>query len=292
MGARERRRRRECGSCPPSAFAAPWVALLLVWPWFAVNASREASVQRFTEMRADFATFPRAYATEELAKYFRDRGDLERSFRSTRRASRPIPTTRGRGSCSGRNYLALERVEEAQRQFDEALRLDPKNALALEHEGQACAPRREVRAALELYRSAGADAADRSGDRGRGSGTPRSGREAQEAGEAFRRAAGLRNDPEYDYYAGLSIAASGRWDEGIELLRRSTRGDSDAFYEYGLAMALEGRERPPGAPAGVAPAIEDIHAAREAAARAVKRAPSDERIASYKDPHRSGRCGP
>jgi Flp pilus assembly protein TadD len=98
-----------------------------------------------------------------------------------------------------------------------------------------------------------------------------------EALDAFRRAVALRPDPQYDYYTGLVCASLGRWDEAVEALGRSVRGDKDGMYYHALAMALEAREAVRGGP----PIPNGLTAAQAAAARAVERAPKSVTILSY-----------
>jgi tetratricopeptide (TPR) repeat protein len=262
---------------PPIRFAAPWVALLIAFPWFAVNATREASVGRFTEMRTDFPAFQRAYATEELAKYFRDRGDLKRSLPLYEESVRTYPRNARTRILLGTNYLALGRTREAQEQFDEALRLDPDNWMALDLKAKLAIQADDYGLALELYRKlAPIRSADPEVWAGFGYAALRQGN-LDEALDAFRRAVALRPDPQYDYYTGLVCASLGRWDEAVEALGRSVRGDKDGMYYHALAMALEAREAARGGP----PIPNGLTAAQAAAARAVERAPKSVTILSY-----------
>jgi tetratricopeptide (TPR) repeat protein len=270
--------REEGGAIPPLRFAAVWVALLIAGPWFAVNASRDASVRRFAEMRTDFPTFPRAYATEELAKYHRDRGDLQASLPLYEESVRTYPRNARTRVLLGSNYLALNRYDDARAQFDEALRLDPDNWLALGLRAKLALRDEDRALARELYgKLARVRPTDPEVWAGLGYVTLREG-DREGALEAFRRAAGLRPDPQYDYYIGVICASLGRWEEGIDALGRSVRGDTDGTSYHALAMALEGRE----AARGAAPATEGLIAAQEAAARAAARAPKSVAIQTYK----------
>ena len=269
------------GPWPGLRFAAPWVALLVAWPWFAVNASREASVQRFTEVRADFAPYPRAYATSDLAKYYRDLGDPERSVLLYEESVRTFPQNARFRALLGTNYITLGRVEEAQQQFDEALRIDPGDWVVFDMRAKLALQRHDYATALELYRRQ----ARRDPDRpevwaGLGFAASQAG-SLEEARGAFLRARALADDPQYDYYAGIACASLGRWDEAVRLFRRSVRGGRQGLYFYGLAMTLEAREAAHrSAGRAVDPAA--LREALQAADRATRLAPENPQIAWYR----------
>lgn len=264
---------------PGLRFAAPWVALLVAWPWFAVNASREASLQRFSEIVADFAPYQRAYATQDLAKYYRDRGELGRSVLLYEETVRIFPHNARFRAQLGTNYANLGRLEEARRQFDEALRIDPsyydvRAKLALEQHDYATA--------LDLYRRQARVKPDRPEVwAGLGFAASRLGNQ-EEALNAFLRAGALVDDPQYDYYAGIACASLGRWDEAVGRFRRSVRGGRDGRYFYGLAMTLEAREAARRA-AGQAVDPAALREATQDAARAAQLAPQNTRVVWYRD---------
>jgi Tfp pilus assembly protein PilF len=266
------------GPWPGLRFAAPWVALLMVWPWFAVNASREASLQRFSEIRADFAPYPRAYATQDLAKYYRDHDDPGRSLLLYEEAVQTFPHDARFHALLATNYVTLGRIEEAERQHDEVLRIDPRYydvtaRLALE--------RRDYATALDLYRRI------TRWNPGRPSVWAGLGfaafqmKDFDVARGAFLHARALVEDPQYDYYAGIACASLGRWDEAVGLFQQSVRGGQGRYY-HGLAVTLEGREA---AHLALGRPVDTImlQAAALAAARAAQLAPQNPRIAWYRD---------
>lgn len=270
--------REGSGWMPSLRAAAPWTALLIAWPWFAVNASREASVQRFAEIRADFPNFPRAYAIEELAKYFRDRGDLTRSLPLYEESVRTYPRNARTRILLGTNYLALKQFQEAREQFDEALRLDPDNWMALDLRSKIALQDGDYTLAYELFRKlVPQPQADPEAWGGFGYAAYKEGH-LEEALQAFRRASEGKPDPQYDYYVGYISALLGRWDEAVDAFQRSTRADPDGDYFHALAMALEAREaaRPGG------PNASGFTAAQSAAARALEIAPKKVPILRYK----------
>jgi tetratricopeptide (TPR) repeat protein len=274
--------RSPAGPWPGLRYAAPWVALLIAWPWFAVNASRAASLQRFTEVRADFADYPRAYATQDLAKYHRDRGELERSVVLCEESVRIFPGNARFHTLLGTNYVALGRMDDAQRQFDEALRIDPGNWVVFDMRAKLALRREDYATAFDLYRrQTRLDPGNPEVWAGLGYSAFRVG-DLEAARGAFQHASALVDDPQYDYYAGIACASLGRWDDAVGLFRRSVRGGKQGLYYYGLAMALEAREAAHlSAGRAVDPAA--LRAAAQAAALALELTPENPQIAWYRD---------
>lgn len=274
---------RSCtGRWPGLRCAAPWVALLIAWPWFAVNASRAASLQRFTEIRDDFGAYQRAYATQDLAKYHRDRGDLERSVVLCEESVRILPRNARFHALLGTNYMALGRIDEAQQQFDESLRIDPGNWVVFDMRAKLALRREDYAGALDLYRrQARLSPGNPEVWSGLGYSALRAGN-LEDARSAFLRAGTLADDPQYDYYAGIACASLGRWDEAVVQFQRSVRGGRQGLYYYGLAMTLEAREAAHLA-AGRAVDPVSLRAATQAAARALQLAPEEPRIVWYRD---------
>ncbi len=271
------------GIWPGALRNAAFVALLVAWPWFAVNASREASLARFDLLRGDFARFPRAYATEELAKYYRDRGDIEKAFPLYKESVEIYPNNARTRVLLGSSYFMLDRLDEAEAEFDEALRLDPRNILALDMKSRTALRREDFGGALQIYRRlAPVRGSDPDMWSGYGYAALRLG-EHREAYEAFRRAASLRRDPELDYFWGLSASYLELWDEAIEALARASReGGSRALALFALAGAFESRYASR-LSAGQAVDASDIESARRFADQAVAFAPNDSVIAGYRD---------
>jgi tetratricopeptide (TPR) repeat protein len=270
------------GPWPGLRFAAPWVALLAAWPWFAVNASTAAALQRFTEIRADFAPYARAYATQDLAKYHRDRGDPERSVLLYEECIRTFPHNARFRALLGTNYITLGRIDEAQQQFDEALRIDPGYWVVFDMRAKLALQRRDYATALDLYRRQTRLNPDKPEVwAGLGYAAVRT-RNLEEARSAFLRAGTLVDDPQYDYYAGIACASLGRWDEAVSRFQRSVRDGRQGLYYYGLAMTLEGREAAHLA-AGRAVDPTRLREAARAAERALQLAPQNPRIVQYRD---------
>ncbi len=270
------------GAWPGLRFAAPWVAVLLAWPWFAVNASGPAALRRFAEVITDFAPYQRAYATQDLAKFHRDRGDLGNAIRLGEESVRIFPRNARFHALLGTDYVAAGRIDDAGRQFDEALRLDPGNGAVFDMTAKLALRRGDFAGALDLYRRRSrVSPGDPEVWSGLGYAAIRV-RDFAEARGAFLRAGTLADDPQYDYYAGIACASLGRWDEAVDRFRRSVRGGGPGQYHYGLAMTLEAREAVRRA-AGLAVAPAALREAAQAAARAVQLAPGNPRIAWYRD---------
>lgn len=263
---------------PSLRFAAAWVALLLAWPWFAVNADRDASIDRFIDVRAGFAPYARAYASQDVAKHFRDAGDWKRAVSFYEDAVRAFPRGARFHALLAEGYLAQGREVEARGQRDEVLALAPG---FYDEKARRAVLRRDHRTALELYRSIVQRAPDaHAAWGGLGFAAFRSG-QLEEALAAFSRASALADVAEYDYYAGVVSASLGRWDEAVARFRRSLRDGQGRSY-LGLAVALEGREaenRRLGRPIDRARLLE----AEELAVRAASSSPGSRRITVYRE---------
>ena len=263
----------------PLRTAAPWTAMLLFAPWLAVNASRGAALERFERMKADFATFPRAYATEELAKYYRDHHDLENALRLYREGVGIYPRNARTHVLLGGTYLALGRFEEAIEEFDESIKLDPKGWMGLDMKAKALVRMNDYERGIEAFRLL---TPRRAGDgeawTGYGYCALRL-RKYDEANIAFQRAAALRRDPQILYFTGLTFAYLRRWDDSISWLTRAVgAGSDDPLTFYALAGAIEGRaaDRIAG---GEAVDPDELRRALETARRAAQLSPDDPAIA-------------
>ncbi|MBD3161880.1 MAG: tetratricopeptide repeat protein, partial [Candidatus Eisenbacteria bacterium] len=213
---------------PALRASAVWIALLLVAPWIAVNASTERSLARFAEVKADYARHPRSYATEELAKYYRDHGDLEKALRFYEQTVAIFPHNARTRILLGTSYLALDRIDEARAQYDEALEIDPENWLALDMRAKLALREQDYETALPLYRKLTPKRpSDAMAWAGHGFAAYHQQR-YEEAYEAFARSVRLQADPRILYYAGLSAGSVGRFDAAIRHLRRAVEGGGPA----------------------------------------------------------------
>ncbi|MFB3908612.1 MAG: tetratricopeptide repeat protein [Candidatus Eisenbacteria bacterium] len=268
---------------PSLRVAAVSVALLLAWPWFAVNASRDASLARFDEMRADFAPAPRAYAAEELGKYYRDRGDYQKALPLYEETVRINPrNARTRVLLGGLLYL-MGRRDDAEREYDAALDIDPDSWLAMQMKARLAFDRKDYAGALPLLRRAAPMTPD---DPGIWSSYGYAALESglyEEALTAFQQAGKRQTDVQTLYYAGIAAAYLRRWDVAIRLLdAAASRSSGEAPVLHALAAAREARVAEASPPLERAAAQEEIRAARELAARAVAAShPADPKIEGY-----------
>ena len=261
--------------------AAVWIALLAAAPWFAVNASTERSLRRFSEVKADYAPHPRSYATEELAKYYRDRGDLERALRHYEEAVEIFPHNARTRILLGTSYLALDRLDEARAQYDEAIAIDPESWLAIDMRAKLALREQDHEKALDLFRKlAPRRPSDPLAWAGYGFAAYHRG-QREEARSAFARSVAIQPDPQILYYAGLSSGNVGRFDEAIDYLRRAIEaGGPGAGPLYALAAAHESRYAARLREEGRADPA-DLRRARDLAAQALELDPDDEAIRGY-----------
>ncbi|MEZ4651877.1 MAG: hypothetical protein R3E97_24375 [Candidatus Eisenbacteria bacterium] len=76
---------------PALAKAAFPAAFLLSVPWFLLLHLEGPSIARFTDVAAGFPRFPRAYAYEELGKYYRNHNDVDRALEMYERCVETFP---------------------------------------------------------------------------------------------------------------------------------------------------------------------------------------------------------
>jgi tetratricopeptide (TPR) repeat protein len=268
---------------PGLRVAAPWVALIFVVPWLAVNASTERSLNRFDEIRTDFPRFPRAYAAEELGKYYRDRGDIEKSLGYYEECVATFPHNARTRILLGTNYLFLKRTDEAIEQYDKALEIDPGNWMALDMKAKVALQQEEFAAALEVYREL---APKRLQDPDIWAGYGFAAYQAAKYDEAFRafaRSGRLRADPMVYYNAGLSAGHLERWDQAILWFDRAVRaGGTDVKILYAFAVAHSSRYQTR-VRAGEQPDATDLEIAKRLIDQAIAKAPGSAEMIEFRD---------
>ncbi|MBM3286706.1 MAG: tetratricopeptide repeat protein, partial [Candidatus Eisenbacteria bacterium] len=268
----------EGGRLPSVRLAAFWAALLLTAPWLAMNASREATVRRFDEVRRDFPTFARAYGAEELGKYYYERKEYETSLAYYRECVETYPGNARTRILLGTSYFILNRIDEAQAQYDKALEIDPDNWMALDMKARLALRANDTKAALGFFRRL-APSNPRDPEIWAGYGYAAFYQKAYpEAVEAFLRASQFRFDPRYLYHAGIARALQGEHDAAIELLTRSWEaGMEETMVASALATTLESRyasiER-----RGESPSRDDLVRARDHLRRAAAAKPEEKHL--------------
>jgi tetratricopeptide (TPR) repeat protein len=99
-------------------------AVFISLPWFWLNSSEVRSVQRFRDVIADQPGFSRAYAHEEIGKYYRKRGMMSEALKEYETAARLFPdNARFYGVLGGVQYNYGLR-DEALGSFNRAFQVD------------------------------------------------------------------------------------------------------------------------------------------------------------------------
>ncbi len=263
---------------PSLRFTSCWAALLLVWPWFAVNASREASLRRFDEIRVAFAPYPRAYAAENLANYYRDAGLDSLALPRYMEAVRLCPQVPRFRALMVQSLWSMGRHTEAQAQMLPALEQDPhifdRNAeTALAHGDYAAAA---------TYYAAISRMSPGSREAWVGLGAASFAlRRLPQARDAFLRASTLSRAPHDYYQAGIASASLREWDAALTLFESAIAAAPRGRYYLALAVTLEGREASRQSE-GRAIIRTNLQRASEAADRALQLRPQDPRVMRYR----------
>ncbi len=214
------------------------VSFLVVAPWIVLLHWEDRSISRFVDVAADFPEFQRAYAYEEVGKYYRKAGQLERAQTLYERAVATNPSHARIRILLGSIYFARDNLDAAEQQYLAASRIDPKSSMAMEALGQVAMQRRRYEDAwkwftklLELQPQKATSweyygyAASRTG-------------RWEETIRGFRRAKEL--DPSLDDHRqeiGVALAQLERYDEAAEIFRGlAARPDAAPETRLGLAM--------------------------------------------------------
>ncbi len=120
----------------PVVSLALGVSLLVGMPWVVLLHWEDRSILRFVDIAADFPDFPRGYAYEEVGKYYRKAGDLDRAQALYEKAVATNPSHARIRILLGSIYYARENYDAAEKQYLVANQLDPKNYMAVEMLGQ------------------------------------------------------------------------------------------------------------------------------------------------------------
>ena len=123
-----------------AAYALVIVGCLHVLPWFALNHSREMSLDRFHRMLDDNPLWTDqrlASATSELAHFYFEAGADQQALPLFERAVRLDPKTSRYWDALGVTYIGLKRFKEAEAPLLRALELDPRDSSAYNNLGRA-----------------------------------------------------------------------------------------------------------------------------------------------------------
>ncbi|MCA9726571.1 MAG: tetratricopeptide repeat protein [Candidatus Eisenbacteria bacterium] len=145
-----------------SAALALTVSFLVAAPWISVLHLERASIARFVDVAADFPDFARAYAYEEVGKYYRKAEDYDRAEVMYRRCVETYPGNPRFHVLLGSIFMIQasrtdddERethlLDQAEAEYRQALQSMPDNPLALGNLAQALASRGKLDEALPIY---------------------------------------------------------------------------------------------------------------------------------------------
>lgn len=119
------------------------VSFLVGLPWIVLLHWEERSIARFEEIVADFPAFPRGYAYEEVAKYYRKAGELDRAQSLYEKAVATNPSHARIRVLLGSVYFARDNYDAAEKQYLVANQLDPKNYMPVDMLGQMAMKREQ-----------------------------------------------------------------------------------------------------------------------------------------------------
>jgi tetratricopeptide (TPR) repeat protein len=132
--------------------AAVAVAFLLSAPWFWLNAGEARSVRWFEDIATGFPAYERAYAHEELGKYYRSAGNSTEALKQYQRSFETFPGHGRFGAALGTFQYSEGMKEDALRTFRQVLSVDPNQKAALELSARIHYERREHDEALVFAR--------------------------------------------------------------------------------------------------------------------------------------------
>lgn len=242
------------------AAAALAATFLLTVPWVALLHHERASIARFVDVAADFPDFARAYAYEEVGKYYRKAEDFDMAERMYRRCVDTYPGNPRFHVLLGSIYMIQSmrtsdpqeksaRMDQAEAAYREALRLKPDVPLAMSNLARALVAREKYSEALPLYeRLVLVDPRD--SEHWAGLGNMRL-QMNDPAGAVTAYEAALQRNPNAPVKKMLGAALLGvhRYPEAAAVFSETLRaGDREPRVLYGLASALveEARRAIPG----------------------------------------------
>ncbi len=219
-------------------------AALLVVPWFALNASTKESLRRFESVIEDLPRFPRAYAHEEIGKYYRKLQRYEEAEREYEKCVSIFPSNK-RFHCA-KGFLELQYLdrEKARRSLMRAFELDSTWVLPLRALRYLASTSGRPKEALEYARRVAASGDETAKDAVRYAELAEMLGLDVEAGEAYVRAAamGAEDAGSLLAQAGVRFLAAGMIDRAVHYLEEGiARGAPEAPALTLMAAALEQR---------------------------------------------------
>ncbi len=146
--------RRRAGSWGQPRVVAACIVLSLVWtaPWIGLNADRETAVARFRDLLEGQRRFARAYGHEEIGKYYRKMGEMERAFAEYERCIEVFPENARFHSVLGALQFQEGLKDASFESFRGCLQVDSTYATALEMMARLHAERSEFEEGIAYSR--------------------------------------------------------------------------------------------------------------------------------------------
>ncbi len=132
--------------------AAVLTAFLLSAPWFWLNAGEGRSVRWFEDITAGFPPYEKAYAYEELGKYYRNSGRPAEALDRYQRSFATFPGHGRFGAALGTFQYSQGMADDAMNTFTQVLSVDSTQRVALELSARICAERGEFQESLVFAR--------------------------------------------------------------------------------------------------------------------------------------------
>ena len=225
------------------------VAFLMTAPWVALLHHERASIARFVDVAADFPDFARAYAYEEVGKYYRKAENYDMAEQMYRRCVDTYPGNPRFHVLLGSIYMVQSmrtsdqeektaRMDQAEAAYREALRLKPDVPLALSNLARALMAREKYSEALPLYERL-VLVEPRDFEHWAGLGNARL-QQDDPAGAVTAYESALQRNPNAPVKKMLGAALLGtrRYSEAAAVFSETLRGgDRDPRVLYGLASA-------------------------------------------------------
>lgn len=239
-------KRGEASTLLPLALGA---GLLCTAPWVLLEHSEDRSIARFVRVAEDFPDFARAYAYEEVGKYYRKGNDFERAEEMYERCIGAYPRNPRFRVLLGSVYFVRGKHDLAQAEYQSALELDPNHKMALEMMGKVLVQRAALlpssREREPLYAQAlepfekltKVDPGNPAGWEGFGFTALRVER-LEDALRAYRTALQINPAAKVWHELGTAYMGLGRYGEAVPAFRESIqRNEGEPRTRYGLAIS-------------------------------------------------------
>ena len=132
--------------------AAVVTAFILSAPWFWLNAGEARSVRWFEDITSGFPAYEKAYAYEELGKYYRNAGRSSEALKEYQRSFATFPGHGRFGAALGTFQYSEGMKDDALGTFRQVLAVDSTQRVALELSARIYSERGEYEEALVYAR--------------------------------------------------------------------------------------------------------------------------------------------